>query len=107
DRRAAWRQDLGRIGGGPGRDLLRHRSGHGRATGGTRMIKRILVGEDREDNRQILHDLLGKPDMSWSNAEYGGIRGGHPYALGRRRQSARERSLKVRDCELLHTSMGL
>jgi two-component system, cell cycle response regulator DivK len=48
-----------------------HAAGAGRSTSGAVMGKRILVIENREDNRQILRDLLTNADFEIIEAEDG------------------------------------
>src|SRR6185436_8745918 len=60
DRRAARRLDHRRIGDRKGFDLQGYRPDQRHCDQGSRpMMKKILVVEDTEDNRQILRDLLG------------------------------------------------
>ena len=58
DRRDARWQTLGRIRAGQGLDVLLQRSGANRARARGIVSKRILIIEDQEDNRQIMHDVL-------------------------------------------------
>src|SRR5262249_16045185 len=56
--RTAWGAAVGRVDPGTGRNLLVRIADESRATVRAVMSKCILVVEDREDNRQILRDLL-------------------------------------------------
>ena len=69
--RNARRSHLGRFQPRRGGDILVHRSGADRMTGGATMNKTILVVEDQEDNRQILRDLLGSAGFRMIEAHDG------------------------------------
>src|SRR5262245_37396137 len=62
---------MGGIGTRQGIAFLLHPSCQGRAAGGAVMNKRILVVEDQEDNRRILHDLLTNAGYEIVQAENG------------------------------------
>ena len=71
DHRDAWRIDRGRVTIGRGCDLPDRSAdpGQGRAGGG--VMKRILVVEDTEDNRQIMRDLLSNAGYDMIEAQDG------------------------------------